>query len=67
LAFDLYGARLGRGAAYFDRILRSTRPNAKRVGVVPADLVVDRLPTERHDIPVEYLATEEGVIATALR
>lgn len=65
LAFDLHGNRLGHGAGYFDRLLYATRPNAKRVGVVPADLVVDLLPTEPHDIPVEFLATEEGVIATA--
>ncbi|MGA9596429.1 MAG: 5-formyltetrahydrofolate cyclo-ligase, partial [Acidimicrobiia bacterium] len=35
------------------------------VGVVPAALVVDRLPVEPHDIPVGFLATEEGVIETA--
>ena len=65
LAFDLFGNRLGRGAGYFDRLLRATRPDAKHVGVVAAALVVDRLPADDHDIPVEYLATEEGVIETA--
>ncbi len=65
LAFDLYGNRLGRGAGYFDRFLRATRQGVKLVGVVPAELVVDRLPTDPHDMPVDYLATEEGVIATA--
>ncbi len=65
LAFDLYGARLGRGAGYFDRFLNSTRKGAKLVGVVPVELVVDRLPAEPHDVPVGFLATEEGVIATA--
>ncbi len=65
LAFDLYGNRLGRGAGYFDRFLQATRRGVKLVGVVPADLVVDRLPADPHDIPVEYLATEEGVIETA--
>ncbi len=65
LAFDLYGNRLGRGAGYFDRLLISTREDARRVGVVPGALVVDRLPADSHDIPVEYLATEEGVVETA--
>lgn len=65
LAFDLFGSRLGRGAGYFDRLLRATRRDASHVGVVPAALVVDRLPTDHHDIPMEYLATEEGVIETA--
>jgi len=67
LAFDLYGNRLGHGAGYFDRLLSATRIGAKLVGVVPADLVVDLLPTEPHDIPVGYLATDEGVIETAGR
>ena len=65
LAFDLFGNRLGRGAGYFDRLLHTTRQGARLVGVVPSELVVDRLPTEAHDIPVDHLATEEGVIETA--
>lgn len=65
LAFDLYGNRLGRGAGYFDRLLGFTREDARCVGVVPSDLVVDLLPTDPHDIPVGFLATEEGVIQTA--
>lgn len=65
LTFDLYGNRLGHGAGYFDRLLATTRAGAKLVGVVPAALVVDRLPVEPHDIPMGYLATEEGVIETA--
>ena len=56
---------LGNGAGYFDRLLRATRPSAKHVGVVPSDLVVDELPVEAHDVAVDYLATEEGVIETA--
>ena len=65
LVFDLYGNRLGHGAGYFDRLLATTHAEAKLVGVVPAALVVDRLPVEPHDIPVGFLATEEGVIETA--
>lgn len=65
LAFDLYGNRLGRGAGYFDRLLLATRTDAKHVGVVPGALVVDRLPADAHDIPMEHLATEEGVVETA--
>jgi 5-formyltetrahydrofolate cyclo-ligase len=65
LVFDLYGNRLGHGAGYFDRLLPATRIGAKLVGVVPADLVVDQVPVDSHDIPVGYLATEEGVIETA--
>ena len=62
LAFDLYGTRLGRGAGYFDRLLPHARRGAVFAGVVPAALVLDRLPHEEHDISVAYLASEEGVI-----
>ncbi len=64
LAFDLWGTRLGRGAGYFDRFLLQVPATATLVGVTPAGLVVDRLPSEPHDVPVWYLATEEGVIDT---
>jgi 5-formyltetrahydrofolate cyclo-ligase len=65
LAFDLWGTRLGRGAGYFDQLLVRARPDAALVGVTPGELVVDRLPGEPHDVPVRYLATEEGVVAVA--
>lgn len=65
LAFDVYGNRLGRGAGYYDGLLSRIRPGAFTVGVTPADLVVDVLPTEAHDRKVRFLATEEGVIETA--
>lgn len=65
LAFDLWGTRLGRGAGYFDALLSRVSPTAITVGVCPSALVVDRLPGEPHDQAVKYLATEEGVIATA--
>jgi 5-formyltetrahydrofolate cyclo-ligase len=65
LAFDLWGTRLGRGAGYFDELLSRLPPRAVTVGVCPAALVVDRLPRDSHDQTVQFLATDEGVIATA--
>ncbi len=65
LAFDLYGSRLGRGAGYFDRLLPRCRDDATRVGVVPAELVVDELPVDAHDVRVGVLATEEGMVEVA--
>ena len=65
LAFDLWGTRLGRGAGYFDELLTRLPVRAITVGVCPTALVVDRLPSEPHDQKMGFLATEEGVIATA--
>ena len=62
LAFGRDGSRLGRGTAYFDRLL-AERTIPVRVGVAPAALVVDRVPTEPHDMPVTHLVTESGVVA----
>jgi phosphomannomutase len=63
VVFDAQGVRLGRGSGHFDRLLARLRPDALRIGVVPAELVVDRLPMESHDLPMTHLATEEGVEA----
>jgi 5-formyltetrahydrofolate cyclo-ligase len=65
LAFDLYGNRLGRGMGYFDQLLARLRAGIVRVGVVPTNLVADRLPKEEHDVPVQWLASEEGVVGVA--
>ena len=65
LAFDLWGTRLGRGAGYYDELLQRMGRRPVRIGIVPAALVVDRLPAEDHDEKVRFLATEEGVIAVA--
>ncbi len=65
LAFDLFGNRLGRGMGYFDQLLARLRAGIVRVGIVPSALVADRLPKEEHDVPVQWLAAEEGVVGVA--
>ncbi|NND03528.1 MAG: 5-formyltetrahydrofolate cyclo-ligase, partial [Acidimicrobiia bacterium] len=65
LTFDLWGNRLGWGAGFYDRLLAMAREDAPLVGIVPAEVVVDRLPAEVHDVAMTHLATEEGVLGTA--
>jgi 5-formyltetrahydrofolate cyclo-ligase len=65
LAFDLYGARLGRGAGYYDELLPEAASSTTIVGVTPMALVLDRIPRESHDVAMGALATEEGVVPTA--
>ena len=60
LAFDARGHRLGYGRGYFDRLLAGT--SAARVGLAYEAQLVDRVPDERHDIPVEVVVTEKGTI-----
>jgi len=65
LAFDLYGTRLGRGLGYYDELLSRMRAGTVFVGVTPAALVADRLPSDDHDIAVHWLASDDGVVGVA--
>lgn len=62
LAFDLHGHRLGFGMGYYDRLLATLHADVPRIGVVPASLLVPRLPAEEHDVRMTHLATESGVM-----
>ena len=58
LGFDRRGYRLGYGAGYFDRFLAGKTFPA--VGLAFDLQVVDRLPTEPHDVPMRVVLTESG-------
>jgi 5-formyltetrahydrofolate cyclo-ligase len=60
LAVDRAGVRLGRGAGFYDRTLPLASPAALLVAVVRDDEIVDRLPTEPHDVPVTHALTPNG-------
>ena len=62
LAFDRYGGRLGRGAGVYDRFLAGLPATTLRIGLVPSAFLVDRLPTEPHDVPMHAVATERELV-----
>jgi 5-formyltetrahydrofolate cyclo-ligase len=59
LAFDRAGNRLGFGRGYYDRFL------AEVLGVKAALLyslqLLDEVPSDEHDVSVDFLVTEKGV------
>lgn len=60
VAFDRAGRRLGMGAGYYDRFL----PKATKAGLIGAAWaaqILEKVPTDEHDRPVNYLVTEEGI------
>jgi 5-formyltetrahydrofolate cyclo-ligase len=60
LAFDVKGFRLGYGGGFYDRVLKET--SALKVGVCYSFQLVESLPVEPHDVPVDLILTEDGII-----
>lgn len=64
LAFTSAGHRLGYGAGYYDRLL-SLPGHAPSLGPCYQALLLDSLPHEAHDAPVDFIVTEQaGVFAS---
>ena len=63
LGADRAGYRIGYGAGYYDAFLATT--GALKIGLVYAECLVDALPHEPHDIPLDLLVTEQAVLRTA--
>ena len=57
LAFTLEGARLGRGGGYYDRVLAALGPRTVTSGVCFAFQVLETLPLQEHDLPVQHLCS----------
>ena len=58
LAFDRTGRRLGRGKGYYDRFLADFR--GKTMGI--CGQLMPEIPVEQHDITMDAVATEHGII-----
>lgn len=63
VAFDRRGGRLGYGGGYYDRFLEACP--APRVALAFALQIVPEVPREDHDLLVDTIVTDRGVIATA--
>jgi 5-formyltetrahydrofolate cyclo-ligase len=55
VAFTPNGNRLGRGRGYYDRYLAIASLHAHTIGVAYAHQIVDALPIEPHDRPMELV------------
>ena len=61
VAFDRNGNRLGLGAGYYDRFLTEAG-NSVLIGMAWECQLADKLPDEEHDIKMQYIMTENGLI-----
>ena len=63
LAFDPSGGRLGQGGGYYDRYLPQTK--AFTVALCRSCFLLDAVPREEHDAPVDLVLTEEETFGPA--
>ena len=61
IAFDREGHRIGYGFGYYDKFLKKV-PKAVKIGLCFDFQVVDKVPREEHDVPVDLIVTEERII-----
>ena len=59
LAADRANYRLGYGAGYFDGLLGSRKVRPYCVTALPSPFIVESLPREPHDVPVDVVLAEE--------
>jgi 5-formyltetrahydrofolate cyclo-ligase len=63
VAFDIYGARLGRGKGYYDVFLKELKGKVPLVGFgFDCQIQQENLPFEYHDIPMDQVITESGLL-----
>ena len=62
VAFDRGGRRLGYGGGFYDRLLRDELPGGTPLVSGAFEVqIVDEVPVDWHDVPVDAVVTEKGV------
>lgn len=56
VAYDRKGNRLGRGKGFYDRLLQTTK--ATKIGVAYDFQLLDEIPAEPHDVPVDVVISQ---------
>lgn len=63
VGFDPACYRLGHGGGFFDRTLASLAHRPRIVGVGYARLALQTIYPQAHDIPMDVIVTEDGIVA----
>ena len=62
VAFTIQGHRLGRGGGYYDRFLSQLESKTLSIALSFEMQILNRIPIDVQDMPVDYIITEERVI-----
>lgn len=57
VAFDLSGARLGRGKGFYDRYLEDKVVTT--IGLAWSEQILEKIPVEQHDYSMDFIITEK--------
>lgn len=60
--FDIKGYRIGYGAGYYDKFYAHTNKQIYRIALAYSFQIVDEVPKDDYDIPVNCIITEKGII-----
>ena len=60
-AFSKSGYRVGYGGGYYDKFLANI-PHVKKIGISFSFQIINEIPTNDYDIPVNYIFTEDEII-----
>jgi len=58
-SINLQGGRIGYGKGYYDRFLEQTK--AFRLALAFDFQIIDKVPTEKHDVPMNGILSESGI------
>jgi len=62
VGFDRQGYRLGYGAGFYDRTLAAATPRPRTIGVGFASAQLDSIHPQPHDVPMDVIVTDGGII-----
>jgi 5-formyltetrahydrofolate cyclo-ligase len=66
VAFDRGGGRMGHGFGFYDRLLKSVRPDTPKFGLAFECQIVTEVPMEPHDVALDGVVTESAVYASRI-
>ena len=62
IAFDKRGHRVGYGRGHYDRLLEKLDKKIKKMALAFDFQLIDRVPEEKHDVPMDFIITENEII-----
>lgn len=62
IVFDKNGHRIGYGFGYYDRFLKKLNKNAIKIGLTFEFQLVDKIPEEMHDVPMNIIISENRIL-----